>query len=390
MGSTSEAYDVVLERVTKRFGDVVAVRDMDLAVRSGEFFSLLGPSGCGKTTTLRMVAGFERPTSGEVYVANMAMSGVPPYRRPVNTVFQNYGLFPHLGVWENVAFGLKRKRVARPELRRRVGEALDMVEMADMAGRKPNELSGGQQQRVALARALVNQPTVLLLDEPLGALDAKLRKTMQIELKKLQREVGISFVYVTHDQEEALTMSDRVAVMSEGVVQQVGSPAEIYERPRSTFVASFIGASNIYPSVVQGMDGGIAECLTDGGLRVRASAEGRGAVAVGARVSVMIRPERMLISRADDRSADGRGENQFPGVVESVVYVGSATQLSVALGQRQVAQVLQQNVAASGGEQWREGQHVRVSCPASSCWLIPDDEAGAAQDDPTDAGAQVK
>jgi spermidine/putrescine transport system ATP-binding protein len=379
MAPPAASEDVVLERVTKRFGDVVAVKDMDLTVRSGEFFSLLGPSGCGKTTTLRMVAGFERPTSGEIYVANIAMSGVPPYKRPVNTVFQNYGLFPHLNVWENIAFGPKRKGVPRLEVRRRVGEALAMVEMDGMSLRRPNELSGGQQQRVALARALVNQPTVLLLDEPLGALDAKLRKAMQLELTKLQREVGITFIYVTHDQEEAITMSDRVAVMSQGVVQQIGSPAEIYENPRSAFVAGFIGASNIYPSVVQGIRAGIAECLTNGGLLVRAAAQGRDDVAVGARVGVMIRPERLLIDRADDGAPTGDRENEFLGVLSSVVYVGSATQFIVALGRHHLAQVLQQNTVGSGHDHWRDGEQVRISFPASSCWLIADFEGGMEQ-----------
>ena len=217
-------YDIECENVTKRFGDFVAVRDMNMKIKKGEFFSMLGPSGCGKTTTLRMVAGFEQPTEGEIYLANTPVAGVPPYKRPVNTVFQSYALFPHLSVCENVAFGLKRKKVDKEDIKQRVGEALEMVELDELQDRKPSQLSGGQQQRVALARALVNRPTVLLLDEPLGALDAKLRKAMQLELKKLQSDVGITFIYVTHDQEEALTMSDRLAVMSQGLVEQVGTP----------------------------------------------------------------------------------------------------------------------------------------------------------------------
>jgi spermidine/putrescine transport system ATP-binding protein len=377
----AESNDVVVEHVTKRFGDFVAVKDVDLTVRAGEFFSLLGPSGCGKTTTLRMVAGFEHPTVGEIYVANAPMAGVPPYKRPVNTVFQNYGLFPHLNVVENVAFGLKRKRVSRPEVRRRVGEALEMVEMDKMSNRKPSELSGGQQQRVALARALVNQPTVLLLDEPLGALDAKLRKSMQLELKKLQSEVGITFIYVTHDQEEALTMSDRIAVMSQGVVEQVSSPAEIYENPRSAFVANFIGVSNIYPSEVKALRGDVAECVTTGGLRILVSTRGHEGVTVGAKVGVVIRPEKLLISSEDDTDAIGNRENVFKAVVKAVVYVGSVTQFIVSLGEQHLAQILQQNLLHMAREEWREGQSVNVSFWARSCSLITDVQSGMAEKD---------
>ena len=373
--------DVVLEHVTKRFGDYVAVRDMDLRVRRGEFFSLLGPSGCGKTTTLRMVAGFEHPTTGEIYVANSPMAGVPPYKRPVNTVFQNYGLFPHLNVWENVAFGLKRKKVSRADVTRRVGESLEMVEMDKMTQRRPSELSGGQQQRVALARALVNQPTVLLLDEPLGALDAKLRKAMQLELKKLQGDVGITFIYVTHDQEEALTMSDRIAVMSQGVVEQVSSPAEIYEKPQSAFVANFIGVSNIYPSEVKALRGDVAECVTDGGLRVVVSVRGHDDLTVGAKVGVVVRPEKLLITAEHDATAIGDRENVFSAVIKAVVYVGSVTQFIVSLGDRHLAQILQQNLFRTERDEWHEGQRVDVSFWATSCSLITDIESGLQEKD---------
>ncbi len=242
---------VRLDRVSKRFGDLVAVRDLDLSVGRGEFFTLLGPSGCGKTTTLRMVAGFEEPTAGRVLIDGEDVVGLPSYRRPTNTVFQSYALFPHLSVRENVAFGLRRKKVAKDEIERRVAAELERVRLAAEINRKPNQLSGGQQQRVALARALVNLPKVLLLDEPLGALDLKLRKGLQIELKRIQREVGITFVYVTHDQEEALTMSDRIAVMNLGRVEQVADPEEVYERPETTFVAGFIGVSNLMPATVE-------------------------------------------------------------------------------------------------------------------------------------------
>ena len=237
---------VELEGVTKRFGDFPAVRALGLDVAAGEFFTLLGPSGCGKTTTLRMVAGFEEPTEGRILIDGVDVEGVPPFKRPTNTVFQSYALFPHLSVEDNVAFGLRRKGVAKEEVRRRVLEELERVGLAAEAKRKPRQLSGGQQQRVALARALINRPAVLLLDEPLGALDLKLRKGLQVELKRIQRDVGITFIYVTHDQEEALTMSDRIAVMNRGVIEQLAPPEEVYERPRTEFVAGFIGVSNLH------------------------------------------------------------------------------------------------------------------------------------------------
>src|SRR5829696_4992894 len=243
---------VHLERVSKHFGDLVAVRELDLDIGRGEFFTLLGPSGCGKTTTLRMVAGFEQPTAGRVLIEGEDVAGLPSYKRPTNTVFQSYALFPHLSVRENVAFGLRRKKVAKDQISQRVEAELERVGLAAEINRKPNQLSGGQQQRVALARALVNLPKVLLLDEPLGALDLKLRKGLQVELKRIQREVGITFVYVTHDQEEALTMSDRIAVMNRGRIEQVAQPEDVYERPATTFVAGFIGVSNLMPATVAG------------------------------------------------------------------------------------------------------------------------------------------
>src|SRR4249920_2115619 len=237
--------EIRLSALTKRFQDVVAVDAISLTIESGEFFSLLGPSGCGKTTTLRMIGGFEQPTSGTIELRGHDVTGDPPDKRPVNMVFQNYALFPHLDVGENIAFGLKRKHVVKDEITRRTGEVLELVHLAGYERRKPNQLSGGQQQRVALARALVNRPHVLLLDEPLGALDLKLRQAMQIELKEIQQQVGLTFIYVTHDQEEALTMSDRLAVFSRGKVEQVGTPAEVYERPATGFVAGFVGTSNV-------------------------------------------------------------------------------------------------------------------------------------------------
>jgi spermidine/putrescine transport system ATP-binding protein len=247
---------IVLDHVRKSFGSFVAVHDADLSIARGEFFAMLGPSGCGKTTTLKVIAGFERPSAGRVLLEGVDVSRVPPYKRNVNTVFQQYALFPHLTVAENVAFGPRSKRVTRRDADRRVAEMLEVVRLSDFSGRKPAQLSGGQQQRVALARALVNYPSALLLDEPLAALDLKLREAMQLELKRIQREVGITFVFVTHDQGEALTMSDRIAVMSEGVVEQVGSPEAIYHQPASLFVAGFIGSANLLPGVVADRDGG--------------------------------------------------------------------------------------------------------------------------------------
>src|SRR6187401_175087 len=303
--SPQTAPDVEIIGVTKRFGDVTAVDDMDLRIARGEFYSLLGPSGCGKTTTLRMIAGFEQPTEGEILLAGAPIAGVPPYKRNVNTVFQHYALFPHMNVAQNVGYGLRQRKVEKSEEARRVGEALEQVRLAGYGQRRVWELSGGQQQRVALARALVNRPTVLLLDEPLGALDLKLRKEMQLELKALQREVGITFVYVTHDQEEALTMSDVIVVMRDGLIQQKGDPTTLYERPLNKFVADFIGTSNF-------MDATVVEALGDGRVVVKT---GRGLTlrggltdperhpAAGDAVVVATRPERLEVFAADGASA---------------------------------------------------------------------------------------
>ncbi len=380
MAADPTTYDIELEHVTKRFGDFVAVKDMDLKIRKGEFFSLLGPSGCGKTTTLRMVAGFEQPTEGEIYLGNAPVAGVPPYKRNVNTVFQNYALFPHLSVWDNVAFGLKRKKVEKTEMQQRVGEALEMVEMDQMQDRKPHQLSGGQQQRVALARALVNRPMVLLLDEPLGALDAKLRKAMQLELKKLQSDVGITFIYVTHDQEEALTMSDRLAVMSQGLVEQVGSPADIYENPQSAFVANFIGVSNIYLSDVVKVDGDVAECRTDKGLGVRVEVRDHDARA-GQKVGVVIRPEKISITPAEDAADVADRENVYDGVIKAVVYIGSVTQFIVDVEGKHLAQVLYQNLYHAERKEWVAGQQVKIAFWKDSCSVITDVDKGMAEKD---------
>jgi len=316
---------VRLDGVVKRFGDLTAVGGVDLDIASGEFFTLLGPSGCGKTTTLRMIAGFEEPSEGRVLIDGDDVSGLPPHRRPTNTVFQSYALFPHLSVERNVAFGLERAKTGRDEIRRRVGEELERVGLADAAKRKPRQLSGGQQQRVALARALVNRPAVLLLDEPLGALDLKLRKRLQLELKGIQRDVGITFVYVTHDQEEALTMSDRIAVMNRGLVEQVAGPEEVYARPETTFVAGFIGVSNLMPGVVEGI-GARGRVRLDVGPDVEVPiADG---LAVGERCHAVVRPEKLQI---EDAEIAADGQPSVEGEVESSVYLGTSTQIVVRL-----------------------------------------------------------
>jgi spermidine/putrescine transport system ATP-binding protein len=307
--------DVRLDGVTKQFDDVVAVDHVSLEVPPGSFFALLGPSGCGKTTTLRMIGGFEEPTSGSIYLGEHDVVGLPPYKRDVNTVFQNYALFPHLSIFENVAFGMRRKGVRKTQLAGRVREILRLVDLEGMEKRKPRQLSGGQQQRVALARALVNKPQVLLLDEPLGALDLKLRRQMQLELKAIQHDVGITFIHVTHDQEEAMTMADSIAVMNRGRVEQLGPPSELYEQPRTAFVAGFLGVSNLLPGTVSGpstiaVDHGPTVDVTPEALNGRTG-----------RVAVGIRPEKIRIGSGHSNTLSGK-------VFESA-YVGVSTQYVV-------------------------------------------------------------
>ncbi len=322
---TSRQPSVELRGVSKRFGELTAVDDLDLTLGSGEFFTLLGPSGCGKTTTLRMIAGFERPDAGAIRIEGADVAGLPAHKRPTNTVFQSYALFPHLSVEDNVAFGLKRKRVGKDEIAERVAAELRRVGLADQGRRKPGQLSGGMQQRVALARALVNLPKVLLLDEPLGALDLKLRKGLQVELKRIQREVGITFVYVTHDQEEALTMSDRIAVMNRGRVEQVDVAEEVYERPATSFVAGFIGVSNLMPGTVSGP----GKVKLDSGLEVAAET---GSLAPGQGCAAVVRPEKLRVELAGAAVPSTNGQPRVEGVVESSIYLGTATQLVVDLG----------------------------------------------------------
>ena len=325
------APDVEIIGVTKRFGAVTAVDAMDLSIARGTFYSLLGPSGCGKTTTLRMIAGFEQPTEGEILLAGQPIAGVPPYQRNVNTAFQHYALFPHMDVAQNVGYGLRQRKVEKADEERRVTEALALVRLQGYGKRRTWEMSGGQQQRVALARALVNRPTVLLLDEPLGALDLKLRKEMQLELKALQREVGITFVYVTHDQEEALTMSDVIVVMRDGRIQQQGDPTELYERPVNRFVAAFIGTSNFLQGSVQSIDGstGRVAVRTDLGLDLRGTlTDSAASVRVGDTVTVAIRPERIQVT-ADGVAAPDPGWSAIPGRIHQGTYLGDQTEFRV-------------------------------------------------------------
>ncbi len=370
--------DVRLVDVTKSFGPgAVAVDHISLDVFDGEFFSLLGPSGCGKTTTLRMIGGFEEPTSGLIELQGQDVTWLPPFKRNVNTVFQNYALFPHLTIYENVAFGLRRRKVADAEIKRRVPEMLELVELRGFDKRKPGQISGGQAQRVALARALINRPAVLLLDEPLGALDLKLRKQMQLELKRIQQEVGITFVYVTHDQEEAMTMSDRVAVMNRGRYEQLGRPEELYERPATRFVAGFLGASNLLHGRAEGTEGAHSIVRLDGSSVVRVPTvqlDGR------ARVDVGVRPEKIrLLELTDPVPA---GANTLSGRVHSALYTGVSTQYQVDLPDGSRVVVYEQNIErARAATQWQVAEEVRLSWSPEDTFAV-DPPASA---DATDA-----
>jgi len=377
--------DVRLERVTKQFNETVAVDDLSLDIWRGEFFSLLGPSGCGKTTTLRMIGGFEEPTSGTVYLGDQDVTGLPPFKRNVNTVFQNYALFPHLNIYENVAFGLRRRKVADAEIKTRVGEMLELVELPGFEQRKPTMLSGGQQQRVALARALINHPQVLLLDEPLGALDLKLRKQMQLELKRIQTEVGITFIYVTHDQDEAMTMSNRIAVMRAGHIEQLGDPESLYERPETAFVAGFLGVSNLLEGEVAGHEGGMISIrLTDGTvIRAPAGDNGQRQVRLG------IRPEKLRVVKSGDGQAAAADVNAVEGTVLDSSYVGVSTQYLVQTRDGHHMTAYSQNLeTASVAEALADGQKVRLTWQPRHTFVIagPAEHAGGDPHAPEEEG----
>lgn len=350
---------VELRDVVKRFVNVTAVNRISLQVRDGEFFSLLGPSGCGKTTTLRLIAGFEIPTSGEVFIGGEPQGYLPAYKRPVNTVFQHYALFPHMSVRANVAFGLEMRGFSKQEINHRVGEALEMVHLKGMENRKPKQLSGGQQQRVALARALVNRPKVLLLDEPLGALDLKLRKAMQVELKTLQNQVGITFIYVTHDQEEALTMSDRIGVMDQGRLLQVGSAQEVYENPNSRFVSDFIGETNYLEGWLVSIHDDLGEIAIGEGYRILSPLTP--GLRTGQQVTIAFRPEKAGINIETNERM-----NSVPGRITHLVYTGSSTTYLVTIADGTVLTVRRQNLDSSIEPLLRSGEMVTVSWPILS------------------------
>jgi spermidine/putrescine transport system ATP-binding protein len=369
--------EIQLEELTKKFDEHVAVAGIDLDMPAGEFFTLLGPSGCGKTTTLRMIAGFERPTSGRILLDGSDVARVPPHQRNVNTVFQSYALFPHLDVAKNVAFGLKYHKLSKEERNKRVREALELVNLTQFANRKADQLSGGQQQRVALARALVLRPRVLLLDEPLGALDAKLRKNLQVELKALQGELGITFVFVTHDQEEALTMSDRIAVMNEGHVEQAAAPRAIYEEPLTVFVADFLGVSNLLSAEAVGPDGG-ACTVRVGDRTLRAQ---QGAVEARGEVKVMIRPERIGIEPHTTA-----GEQTMPGIVERSVFLGGQHEVHVRVLGGELLKATMANDGKPLAVDLEPGAAVSVFLPADGLRVLTmsesEEEAGTGEPDP--------
>ena len=359
---------VAIDGVTKKFGHILAVDDVTLNIQQGEFFALLGPSGCGKTTTLRMIAGFETPTSGRILLEGQDVSYVPPYRRNVNMVFQHYALFPHMNVFENVAFGPKTKGLSRKDVQARTMEVLRIVRLEEFARRKPSELSGGEQQRVALARALVNYPSALLLDEPLGALDLKLRQAMQLELKRIQREVGITFVYVTHDQEEALTMSGRIAVMNEGRVEQLGTPEEIYDRPASRFVAGFIGMANLLPAKVEHADGSAVSLTLPAEGRTLVIVENR-TFRIGDSALLVLRPERLQVSA---EKPDSECAGHVRARIKDLVFQGPVLRLTLQCrdGREIVMVIPSQNrptVAGAGDEVW-------VTWAVEDAYVLPEGE----------------
>jgi spermidine/putrescine transport system ATP-binding protein len=358
VAATQPETDIHLESVSKRFGDMTAVDDLTLSIPRGSFFAMLGPSGCGKTTTLRMIGGFEDPTAGRVFLGGADVTQHPPYKRDVNTVFQSYALFPHLNVERNVAFGLERKKVDKAEVRRRAGEALDLVQLGHLGKRKPGQLSGGQQQRVALARALVNRPRALLLDEPLGALDLRLRRQLQIELKRIQQDVGITFVHVTHDQEEAMTMADTIAVMNGGRIEQAGSAAELYERPKTAFVANFLGVSNLIEARVTG-DG---QVTTHDGAQLHAPA----CKGLSGDVRIGVRPEKVTLVGDGDPVADGA--NVLRGKIVVAAFLGISIQYVIQAAGGEELNVFAQNT--DGSEAFAVGREVRFTWKPEHTFVV--------------------
>jgi spermidine/putrescine transport system ATP-binding protein len=367
--------DIHLESVTKRFAEVTAVDDLTLSIPRGAFYALLGPSGCGKTTTLRMVGGFEDPTAGRIYLGGDEVTNLPPYKRDVNTVFQSYALFPHLSVDKNVAFGLERKKVSKADVASRVGEALEMVQLGRYGRRKPAQLSGGQQQRVALARALVNRPRALLLDEPLGALDLRLRKQLQIELKRIQQDVGITFVHVTHDQEEAMSMADTIAVMNNGHIEQAGSAADLYERPRTEFVANFLGVSNLIDAKLRSTEGGVARVETHDGAHLhmpgdRIPPHGSDAVRVG------VRPEKItLVPAGQESPADA---NVLHGTVIVAAFLGVSIQYLIKAAGGEELTVIAQNADGAEPESFGPGREVQLAWNPQHTFVVAQEARHAA------------
>jgi len=355
-------FAVELTNVVKKFGNVTAVNNVSLKIPDGEFFSLLGPSGCGKTTTLRLIGGFELPTDGEVFIQGEPQGYKPPFRRPVNTVFQNYALFPHMNVFQNVAFGLQMQKIPKHEIEKRVNETLEMVHLPKMGSRKPNQLSGGQQQRVALARALINHPKVLLLDEPLGALDLKLRKAMQLELKDLQQRVGITFIYVTHDQEEALTMSDRIAVMKFGKVLQVGPPEEIYEKPANVFVADFIGETNFINARIISINSNDVGLLVEEQFDVSSTRVPD--LSTNQDVSLAVRPEKLSISK------DKLEGISIPGSIKEVIYIGTDIRYEVKISEKTTLAIREQNRGDIAAQRFVKGERVYINWEKSNATIL--------------------
>jgi spermidine/putrescine transport system ATP-binding protein len=373
-GSDGREADIHLEGVSKRFGDTLAVDRLTLSIERGAFYAMLGPSGCGKTTTLRMVGGFEDPTEGRVFLGGAEVTEQPPYRRDVNTVFQSYALFPHLSVERNVAFGLERRKVAKAEVRRRVEEALELVQLGGLGRRKPGQLSGGQQQRVALARALVNRPRALLLDEPLGALDLRLRKQLQIELKRIQQEVGITFVHVTHDQEEAMTMADAIAVMNHGRIEQAGSAAELYERPRTAFVANFLGVSNLVDARLRGTEGALARVETHDGAVLRVPAERIGPHGTDA-VQVGVRPEKVTLVAAGHEAP--AGANVLRGRVMVASFLGVSIHYLVRAAGGEELTVFAQNLDGTEPDAFAAGREVQLAWNPQHTFVVAKEPSDA-------------